>query len=201
MSFIRPQAAATLARWREAGLALCAVGLGLWIMQLGGWFFAGLGAGIAAISAAVALLALRRMRFQQPANDPGIVQLIEGQLSYLGPTVGGFMALDDLTNLSLIWAPARASERAEPDLPQLGPQQLGQKTRMWRLCAQDGTVLLVPVAARGADRLFDAFASLPELGSQRLAAAMAQRQPGPALLLWRRPHPQPRTRPDRINTP
>jgi hypothetical protein len=201
MSFIRPQAAATLARWREPGLALGAVGMGLWIVQLGGVFFAGLGAGIAAISAAIALLALRRMRFQHPANAPGIVQVIEGQLSYLGPTAGGFMALDDLKNLSLIWAPPQVSERAEPDLPQIGPEQFGKKTRMWRLCAQDGTVLLVPVAARGADKLFDAFASLPGLSSQRLAAAMAQREPGPALLLWRRPHPQPRTRPERINTP
>ena len=68
--------------------------------------------------------------------------------------------------------------------------------RLWRLKQADGQVLLVPVDAAGAERLFDAFASLPGLGTADLLAALTpagagagETLPGPdatTRVVWRR---------------
>jgi hypothetical protein len=48
----------------------------------------------------------------------------------------------------------------------------------------DGQALLIPVSAAGADRLFDAFASLPGMDSQALVTAAGGRA-GDGVI-WRR---------------
>ena len=44
--------------------------------------------------------------------------------------------------------------------------------RLWRLKQSDGQALLIPVDAKGAERLFDAFANLPGMDSAALVAAL-----------------------------
>ena len=140
MNLVRPEVTAAIWRGREAIAALCVVALGLWFVWLGGYLLVPSGLGVAGIGAAWGLHALRRLRFAQKVAAPGMVEVDEGQVGYLGPDVGGFIGLPDLVELRFLTIGGR---------------------RMWRLKQADGQALLVPVDAQGAERLFDAFASLP----------------------------------------
>lgn len=151
MSFVRPEAQAAIWRLREVFAAAALAVVGLWLIFLGGYFLVPLGAGIAALALGFGVLAWRRLRFSQPGDAPGVVELDEGQISYFGPTFGGAVALRELVELRLITASGR---------------------RMWRLKQQDGQVLLIPVEAMGAERLFDAFSALPGMDTGALVAAV-----------------------------
>jgi hypothetical protein len=167
--FLRPEALAALARWRKVAGALALAAAGLWVAGLGGWFFLGAGALLAAAGAGGALLALRRLRFAREVTQPGVVEIDEGQVRYFGPEGGGFAAFADLVALDLL-TDARGR-------------------RCWRLTEAEGGVLDIPVAALGADRLFEAFAAFPGLSSARLVAAI-EAPAGPRRPLWRRARPE-----------
>lgn len=151
MTLIRPIVLAGLRQGREVIAALAIVCLGLWFVWLGGFLLVPLGLVIVAFGGAWALQALRRLRFAQIGNSPGMVEVDEAQIGYLGPDAGGFVGLPDLVELRLISLHGR---------------------RLWRLKQVDGQALLVPVDAAGAERLFDAFASLPGMDTQALVAAL-----------------------------
>tara|TARA_R110002096_G_scaffold47539_66_gene126964 strand:+ start:3965 stop:4543 length:579 start_codon:yes stop_codon:yes gene_type:complete len=152
MSFIRPEARATLWRLREIFVAAAVALAGLWLALLGGLFLLAVGGLVIALAAGVALLGLRRLRFAQIGVAPGVVEVDEGQISYLGPAFGGSISVPELVELRLLTAGGR---------------------RMWRLKQADGQALLIPVEAVGADRLFDAFSALPGLDTQDLVKALA----------------------------
>ena len=163
MGLIREEIIAVAHRGREliaAGLVALA---GLWLMWLGGYLLFPLGAVILALCAIWGVQTWRRLRFSQDLSAPGMVEVDEGQVGYLGPTFGGFVALPDLGELRILMV---------------------QGQRLWRLKQSDGQALLIPVSAAGADRLFDAFASLPGMDSQALVAA-AGGQAGDSVV-WRR---------------
>lgn len=148
---IRPELLALLHRYREALGASVIVLAGLWLMALGGYVLFPLGLVIAGIGATLTLTAFRRARFTQTIAAPGVVELDEAQIGYLAPDLGGFLSLDELTEIRLL---------------------ILQGKRMWRLKQADGQALLIPVDAAGADRLFDAFAALPGMDSAALVAAL-----------------------------
>jgi hypothetical protein len=177
MSLIRPQALATLSRWREVLLAAGLALFGLWLVRLGGLVLIPAGLGVLALAAGLGLNAWRRLRFGQAVAAPGLVEVDEGQIAYLGPEIGGFVSLPELVEIKLITLRGR---------------------RLWRLKQADGQAILVPVDAEGAERLFDAFASLPGLDTAALLAALeADAATGSTLpvrdglagmrLVWRRP--------------
>ena len=104
MSFIRPEASQTIATWAEpviyAGLAiLCGVkGIGLLAN----------GHGVGVVLAAIGLFAIfafygavTRSVYAQRMRDkgPGIVSVLEGRISYLGPLGGAIMARDALVSV------------------------------------------------------------------------------------------------------
>ena len=151
MSLIRPEVTAAIWRGREVIAAMIVVSLGLWLAWLGGYLLVPLGLGVALVGAAWALQALRRLRFAQSVDAPGVVEIDEAQIGYLGPDAGGFVGLPDLVELRFLTIGGR---------------------RMWRLKQADGQALLVPVDAAGAERLFDAFASLPGMDARALVAAL-----------------------------
>jgi hypothetical protein len=164
----------TLRPWREVLAALAATAFGLWVAAQGGLILIPAGMAIAGLGAAWAIAARRRMRFHTEIAAPGVVEVIEGQVSYMGPVVGGAVALDDLVDLRLISLRGR---------------------RLWRLRQADGQAILIPVDAAGADSLFDAFVSLPGMDSAALVAALHPegRAEGTALavdpapvVVWRR---------------
>lgn len=159
---MRPEVQLLLRRWAETAAAGVAVGAGLWLASLGGYFFVPLGGLAALVALGWALIALRRARFTRTADAPGLVEVDEGQLGYLGPAFGGFVALDDIEELRLVT---------------VGGQ------RLWRLRQADGQALMIPVGAEGAERLFDAFASLPGMDLQALVAAVSDKPlPGSAVI-------------------
>jgi hypothetical protein len=151
MILVRPEVRETLSRWREPIIGAGLAGLGLWVATRGGWLLLPAGAVLAALGVGWALLGLRRMRFAGRGDAPGVVELDEGRISYLGPQVGGEISLSDLTEIRLLALRGR---------------------RVWRLRQSDGQALLVPVDATGSEALFDAFASLPGLSSADLVAAL-----------------------------
>lgn len=151
MSFIRPELLAALHRLREvlAGLALAA--FGVLVMLWGGYVYPVFGLALFSTGVALASLALRRLRFAQPGDAPGLVRVTEAQIAYLGPRVGGFVGLPDLAEIRLLTLRGR---------------------RIWKLRPLDGPPLHIPVEAHGAEALFDAFATLPGIDMDALVAAL-----------------------------
>jgi hypothetical protein len=61
----------------------------------------GFGWVLAAVGVAAMIPAIRRARFQASGEAPGVVQVDERRILYMGPTHGGAVAVDELTQLSL----------------------------------------------------------------------------------------------------
>lgn len=171
---IRPELLERLRPWRETAAAAALALAGLWIASLGGLVFLPLGLALAAVGAVWGITAVRRMRFAQGVAAPGMVEVDEAQVGYLGPAFGGFVALPELVELRLLTMGGR---------------------RLWRLKQTDGQALLIPVDAAGAERLYDAFASLPGMDTAALLAALQGPETGITLpagasqmrLVWSRP--------------
>jgi hypothetical protein len=163
MSFIRPEVAEALQRWREVIAASAVAAVGAWMIWHGGVVLSGLGLAVLAGGAAMGWIALRRLRFARGVSGPGVVEIDEGQVGWFGPGIGGFVALAELADLGLVTV-------------------AGQ--RCWRLRQGDGQMLLIPVAARGAEGLYDAFAVLPGLAPTQLIAALDDPRDRP--VIWRR---------------
>lgn len=163
MNFFRPKAIAFLIRWQEVTAAAMFAAFGLWLVVLGGYFLGPLGAICLLLAGGWGLLALRRMRFQRPVDAPGLVEVDEGQVGYLGPSFGGYVALRELIEIRVINL---------------------HRQRHWRLKQADGQVLLIPIAATGAESLFDAFAALPGVDMSALVAALDA--PNDTQVVWRR---------------
>jgi hypothetical protein len=176
MALIRDEVSDLAWRWREVLVAGGAFALSLWLAGQGGYLLVPLGLGLAALALGFGLLALRRLRFSQTLGAPGMVEVDEAQISYMGPATGGFVSLSELVELRLLTLRGR---------------------RLWRLKQADGQALLVPVDAAGSEALFDAFGNLPGMDTQALVQALdpAARPAGAALIradqtemkvVWRR---------------
>jgi hypothetical protein len=168
MSFLRPEAKAALWRWREL---LAAAGLG----ALGAWWTFGtggllgwIGAALIALAGAIAVIGLQRGRFRMGAGGPGVVVVDEGEITYLGPLTGGSIAVAGIDRLAL-------DPTARP--------------AHWVLGRAGAMPLCIPVNAEGAEALFDAFATLPGLRTERMLAELGN---GAApVVIWERPAPPP----------
>jgi hypothetical protein len=174
MSLIRPELLAAAHRGREVIAALVVTGIGGWLALLGGYLFLPLGGMVLALGIGWLVLSIRRLRFHQDGEAPGIVRVAEAQIAYLGPRVGGFVGLPELAEVRLLTLRGR---------------------RIWKLRQADGQQLHIPVEAAGADALFDAFASLPGMDTAALVAALGSEAPsdskvvaldGVDRLLWAR---------------
>lgn len=167
MILIRPELRAWTYRHRELAVAAGVIALGGWIARFGGMFWLGLGVLVALAGLALGINGWRRLRFAGDGQGPGVVKMVEGQIAYFAPEGGGFVALGELSEL-----------RLEPGRPGgVGP--------VWVLEQTQDTPLRIPVAASGAEVLFDAFAALPGVDMKALTAAVA----APAQrvrVLWRR---------------
>lgn len=164
MSFFRPEVLALLRRWAEVIVAIAVLALGLWIAARPGPVMQGFGYVLAAFAAIALIPAVRRARFATDGDGPGIVQVIEGRILYMGPVDGGAISVAEMTSLSL------RHDRG------------GQVA--WVL-VEPGHMLVIPVNAAGAEALFDAFTTLPGLGAARILAARQSPHEG-TRTLWRR---------------
>jgi hypothetical protein len=166
VSFVRTEIKGLLGRWSEAIAAVTATSFGLWLFVLGGWILRPVGLILVVLGFGWCVIAWRRLRFLRGASAPGVVEVDEGQVGYWGPNFGGFIALEDLAELRLV--------------------DVGN-TRQWRLRTLGGEVLMVPVDAVGAGRLYDAFVTLPGIDMAALTAALNRGVGTPPL--WKRADP------------
>ena len=166
---LRPERMAALRRWREAltGGALGLVALWAWVAGVGPVAWLAVPLGVA--SAALVWTGAIRGQLRGPGNGPGVVDMTEGQLAYFGPLDGGVVALDRVQAIVL-------DTRGKP--------------AHWIVRRDDGPALHIPVTAKGADALIDAFAALPGF---RLERALHLRGPGHdgQRVIWTRPAPAP----------
>jgi hypothetical protein len=156
MSFVRAEVAEGLYRWREVIAAGGVVALGLWFLLQLGYVLPALGLLLIVVGLGWGAVAFRRLRFHQAGEAPGIVRVTEAQVAYMGPRIGGFVGLPDLTEIRLLSYRGR---------------------RVWKLRAATGEALHIPVEAEGADALFDAFAGLPGIDMAALVAALGTEAP------------------------
>ncbi|MEM9248992.1 MAG: hypothetical protein AAGB05_09880 [Pseudomonadota bacterium] len=168
MSFIRPEAMATLTKWREVALSLAGIAFGGWIMLRGGWFYGVVGGLIGAFALGLALTGWRRMRFRSDAVAPGIVRYDEGAIAYFGPERGGVIALSEISEIAAV----------------NGPTGL-----LWRISQIDAAPVEIPTGAQAADRLFDTFAALPGARPRAFLDAV-EHPPEGQRVLWRRTTPE-----------
>lgn len=167
MSFFRPEARAQLWRWREV-IAAAGVGLiGIWMVAGPGLLLAIPGYALILGGVALAWLGVQRGRFRGADGGTGAVQVDEGQVSYFGPLTGGTVALREMDSLTLDGAMFPAH---------------------WRLTQRGQPALLIPVNAAGAEALFDAFATLPGLRTERMLS-MLNANSHQAVVIWRRGPP------------
>ena len=160
---IRPEARATLWRWREVLYAGAIALFGLW------WAWGGLGIVkwigfiILALAAILALAGIQRGRFRQTGKGPGVVQVAERRLAFFGPLEGGAMDIADLTRLEL--------------------DPTSYPTPSWRLTGMGGESLAIPVNATGAEALFDLFGSLEGINTEAMLDVLSQK-PDQTVEVW-----------------
>ncbi|KIC37946.1 hypothetical protein [Leisingera sp. ANG-M7] len=169
MSFIRPEARETLWQWREVLAAALMFLLGLkWAYSAAG-FTAITGWALVATGLIAAVIGVQRMRFRRGSGGPGVVQVDEGQIAYFGPLNGGAVATSELERLAL-------DHTSKP--PHWLLEQPGQPT------------LAIPVNAEGYEALFDVFAALPGLKTERMLAELQRRGPH-QVVIWERADSRP----------
>lgn len=164
MTFFRPEAKAALWRWRELIVAAALAVLGLWWITGPGLLLAVPGWALVLAAMAIGFIGVQRGRFRGEGGGVGAVQVDEGQIAYFGPLTGGVVALTALERLSL-------DATAQP--------------AHWRLDAAGQAAVLIPVNAEGADALFDAFATLPNLRTERMLTELRADR-SHAVVIWER---------------
>lgn len=162
---IRPEVAAKLTLWREALIGLGAVVVGLWLWVTSGGLPALFGAVAVCVGAILILSGVRSARFRGTTEGPGVVEVVEGRIAYLGPVTGGTVALDDLTEVAFRRAPGTPG--------------------FWRLSHSEGPPLLIPEGATGSERLLSALAPLRGLDTGAMVRAV-QGDDAADVIVWRR---------------
>lgn len=162
MSFIRPEVAAGLRRWRETLAGIAALGLGAYWLILGEGTIWILGAGLVTVGTLLSLAGIQRARFRQGGGGAGVVRIVEGQLSYFGPYDGGVLAIEQLTRVAI-------------------------RDGLWILSHDSGPPLEIPTNAEGAEVLFDIFANLPGLRTAEVLSAIDADSPVIRVLWDKRP--------------
>jgi len=163
-SFMRPEAQAALHRWRDVLIAVLFACIGLYwaftafgILRWIGWL-------LVVAAALFAWSGLQRLWFSRGKGGVGVVTVKEGQITYLGPFEGGVAAITELSEIILDYS---------QDPPCWVLKQLG---------LQD---VHIPLNAEGTDALFDVFASLPNMQTSPMLAAL-QKNDGHPIVIWQR---------------
>lgn len=171
MSFLRPEVAALLRGWREPLVIVLMIALGLLLFRHGQnradltLQFLGL---LICIPFALGLVpAVRAVRLRRNRLDPGLVEIAERQITYLGPQFGGSVSVDAISRIEII---ATDDGPFRPDV-------------FWTLFHNDGPALSIPSNAEGADKLLDAFSALPGFDYQQVIRAMGATR-NETFLVW-----------------
>lgn len=168
MSFVRPEVKAAFWRWREALAGLCFAMFGLWMAIGAHGITEMLGFSVVVAGVVVALAGMQRARFRSGSGGPGLVEVLEGQITYFGPTDGGTLSIQGLTKVEL--------------------DQTTRPAPSWILTETGQPPLTIPTNAEGSELLFDVFASLDGIRTERMLSEMKKR-PKRRVVIWQaRPH-------------
>lgn len=164
--FFRPAAKAALWRWRDVIAGGLIALLGIWWAWTALGPVAWMGYITVIVGAAIIVTGIQRGRFRQGGEGPGVVQVIERRLAYFGPLSGGVMDLEELTRL------------------QFDPT--GHPDPNWVLTGPEAREIAIPITAKGADVLFDAFSTLPGIRTEKLLGVL-NTQTSHSVVIWSRP--------------
>lgn len=157
MSFLRPEAVASLRRWREPALIAVLFALSVWLLSKAfvqsSWISGVIGMAIVGVIGSILYVSYIRARITTDTDGPGIVEIREREITYFAPENGGTVSLDMLLRLQLSTMPSAAGDR---------------NWIMW----YPGGSLVVPASADGAEQLVEVFTSLPNLGYDQILRAM-----------------------------
>jgi hypothetical protein len=169
MTFFRPEAMEAITRWRETIIGVFVAGLGsVWMITSFGAVQI-LGTVMAVVGVLLIAAGIQRGRFRRSSLGPGLVTLLEGQLTYYGPTDGGAVFINDIRRLEIF------SDRLDK--------------AAWVVHHDSGPPLHIPVDAAGAENLFDVFSNLPGLNTRNLLDNLRS-SPDGLTLIWDRDPPR-----------
>jgi hypothetical protein len=156
MAFIRPELKEALSRFRDAviGVGVSLFGI-YWAINSQG-FMSIVGTSLAVAGALLVFAGIQRGRFMVGSDGVGVVDVDEGQVTYFGPLGGGSVVIDDLLKVEY---DATARPVAE-----------------WILHDPVNGELRIPTNAKGADALFDVFASLSGMQTEKMLAVLKTRR-------------------------
>lgn len=165
MSGVRPALRAVAARWAETAIMGAVASFFLYQAILGmsvRHFAVSLALfGLAGIAGLLTWIAIQKARLRAAGAEPGVVRIREGRIEYFGPWVGGVADLARVTRISVVHASS-------------GPH--------WVIEQPQAADIVVPAAAKGADRLAEAFAVLPGFSIGRAADAVGSK----GAIVWER---------------
>lgn len=164
--FFRPEAKAAIWRFRDVWGSLIVLALDAWWAWTGIGFVRWLGYIIAVLGVMLLIAGIQRGRFRQGSDGPGVVQITERRLAYFGPLDGGVMDIADVSRLSF-----------DPS---------GHPAPHWVLTGPEARDLAIPTTATGAEALFDVFATLPDLKTEKLLGVLSH-PPDHRVVIWSRP--------------
>jgi len=180
MSFIRPEVTALFHRWFGHWsepliiLGIGAISLSLLIEGLSRNAAGRIALGLLGLGLTCLLIwsHWRRALMRRETSAPGVVEITERRIAYFSPTIGGVVALDDLTEIDI---KTTADGPFAPDV-------------FWVLHHTAGPPLAIPSEATGANGLIDAFTALPGLDFGRVIEAMGSTEAN-SFVIWRRTIP------------
>ena len=169
MSFIRPEAAAFLKKWREAIIAGVILLGSLQAASSTGGLVNALAWVTALIGAALFIEGVRRARLPDRSGGVGVVDVDERQITYFGPHGGGALSINELSRIKV----------------RTVPEGSGKGDFFWEFTDRAGQRLTVPGDAENASALFDALTALPGADYEAVIKASSSRQAG-EFLVWER---------------
>lgn len=169
MSFLRPEAAAFLKKWREAIIAgvilmgsLQAASTTTGLVNAFSWV-------TALVGAALFIEGVRRARLPDKSGGIGVVDVDERQITYFGPQGGGAISINELSRVKV-----RTTD--------LGP---AASDFFWEFTDRAGQRLTIPGDAENATALFDALTALPGADFEKVIEASGSTEVG-EFLVWER---------------
>ena len=163
MNFIRPEIRRQAWRWRESLIGGAVACLGLYMALTGHGVVWAVGTTVAVIGALLIFAGIQRARFRRGHGGPGLVHVDEGQVIYFGPHDGGVVSIDALERVEL-----------EPKARPAGA---------WVLTEPGAQPLEIPTNAENAEVLFDVFAALEGLQTEKLLAQL-RASPNERVTVW-----------------
>lgn len=170
MSFIRPEAAAFLKKWREAIIAgmilmgsLQAASATTGVVNAFSWV-------TALIGAALFIEGVRRARLPRDGGGVGVVEIDERLITYFAPdNRGGAVSLDDLVEIRI----------------QTTAQRPRNEDMFWHFRTSDGSRLTIPGNAEKLADVYELLPALPGVDWEAMTKANKSREDA-EFLVWQR---------------